>query len=230
MCPVPCPQQCGVCALNQRTGQRCGVWACTAYRPALVGKWGCASMQGCCSDAPLLLCQRLTLGPAACLLPPQAGLLVCQRLGLNPEPDTLSTAACLQVLWEETNGDAIITTGVGQHQMWAAQWYKYTEPRRWVPLCLMWPGMAACQGSSKSAAGRQLALTGALMPTAALMHQRPRDCRQKGSALAHRAGAAHFERGYRRLLRLLQACLQVPTAVPSAARHARLWWPGCTCA
>lgn len=38
----------------------------------------------------------------------------------------------LQTLCEETNGEAIITTGVGQHQMWAAQWYKYNEPRRWA--------------------------------------------------------------------------------------------------
>lgn len=49
----------------------------------------------------------------------------------------LLTSACtsccvLQTLCEETNGEAIITTGVGQHQMWAAQWYKYNEPRRWA--------------------------------------------------------------------------------------------------
>ena len=40
--------------------------------------------------------------------------------------------ACVQTLCEETKGEAIITTGVGQHQMWAAQWYKYNEPRRWA--------------------------------------------------------------------------------------------------
>jgi acetolactate synthase-1/2/3 large subunit len=38
----------------------------------------------------------------------------------------------VEVLCEETNGEAIITTGVGQHQMFAAQWYKFREPRRWV--------------------------------------------------------------------------------------------------
>lgn len=37
-----------------------------------------------------------------------------------------------QVLYEESKGEAIITTGVGQHQMFAAQWYPLCEPRRWV--------------------------------------------------------------------------------------------------
>jgi acetolactate synthase-1/2/3 large subunit len=37
-----------------------------------------------------------------------------------------------QVLYEESKGEAIITTGVGQHQMFAAQWYPFGEPRRWV--------------------------------------------------------------------------------------------------
>ena len=37
-----------------------------------------------------------------------------------------------QVLSEETKGQAIITTGVGQHQMWASQFYDYIEPRQWV--------------------------------------------------------------------------------------------------
>lgn len=36
----------------------------------------------------------------------------------------------IEMLYEESNGDAIITTGVGQHQMWAAQWYKYKFPRQ----------------------------------------------------------------------------------------------------
>ena len=40
--------------------------------------------------------------------------------------------AKLQVLHEETNGEALITTGVGQHQMWAAQWYKLKQPRQWA--------------------------------------------------------------------------------------------------
>ncbi|WOH05194.1 hypothetical protein DCAR_0624608 [Daucus carota subsp. sativus] len=38
----------------------------------------------------------------------------------------------IQVLDELTNGSAIISTGVGQHQMWAAQFYKYNRPRQWL--------------------------------------------------------------------------------------------------
>ena len=38
----------------------------------------------------------------------------------------------IEALYDLTKGDAYITTGVGQHQMWAAQWYKYKFPRQLV--------------------------------------------------------------------------------------------------
>ena len=38
----------------------------------------------------------------------------------------------IEKLYEVTKGDAIITTDVGQHQMWAAQYYKYTKPRTFL--------------------------------------------------------------------------------------------------
>ena len=38
----------------------------------------------------------------------------------------------IEMLHELTGGDAIITTGVGQHQMWSGQWYKYNEPRTFI--------------------------------------------------------------------------------------------------
>jgi acetolactate synthase-1/2/3 large subunit len=38
----------------------------------------------------------------------------------------------VQALYELTKGEAIITTGVGQHQMWAAQFYRFDEPRRYI--------------------------------------------------------------------------------------------------
>ncbi|MGB5806017.1 biosynthetic-type acetolactate synthase large subunit, partial [Castellaniella sp.] len=38
----------------------------------------------------------------------------------------------VQKLWEVTGGQAIVTSDVGQHQMWAAQYYPFPEPRRWI--------------------------------------------------------------------------------------------------
>jgi acetolactate synthase-1/2/3 large subunit len=38
----------------------------------------------------------------------------------------------VKVLYELTRGEAIIVTGVGQHQMWAAQFYRFDEPRRYI--------------------------------------------------------------------------------------------------
>ncbi|MFD2327919.1 biosynthetic-type acetolactate synthase large subunit [Cohnella sp. GCM10020058] len=38
----------------------------------------------------------------------------------------------VSMIHETTNGDAIVTTDVGQHQMWAAQYYPFNKPRSWV--------------------------------------------------------------------------------------------------
>jgi len=38
----------------------------------------------------------------------------------------------VEKLWEATNGEAYVTSDVGQHQMWAAQYYRFDEPRRWI--------------------------------------------------------------------------------------------------
>jgi acetolactate synthase-1/2/3 large subunit len=38
----------------------------------------------------------------------------------------------VEKLWEVTNGDAFVTSDVGQHQMWAAQFYRFDKPRRWI--------------------------------------------------------------------------------------------------
>jgi acetolactate synthase-1/2/3 large subunit len=38
----------------------------------------------------------------------------------------------VEKLYEVTQGDAFITSDVGQHQMWAAQYYKFNKPRRWI--------------------------------------------------------------------------------------------------
>jgi acetolactate synthase-1/2/3 large subunit len=38
----------------------------------------------------------------------------------------------VQAMYDVTGGDAIVTSDVGQHQMWAAQWYHFAKPRRWI--------------------------------------------------------------------------------------------------
>ncbi|MBK50317.1 MAG: biosynthetic-type acetolactate synthase large subunit [SAR202 cluster bacterium] len=48
------------------------------------------------------------------------------------ETDKLLPQYIIRELSEATKGKAIMVTGVGQHQMWAAQHYTYTEPRSWI--------------------------------------------------------------------------------------------------
>jgi acetolactate synthase-1/2/3 large subunit len=49
-----------------------------------------------------------------------------------PESDKVLQQFVIQKLWEETKGDAIVVTGVGQHQMWAAQFYLAKHPRSFI--------------------------------------------------------------------------------------------------
>ncbi|HVN16357.1 MAG TPA: biosynthetic-type acetolactate synthase large subunit [Anaerolineales bacterium] len=49
-----------------------------------------------------------------------------------PNDGKLYVAHLVHDLWEATNGGAIITTDVGQHQMWAAQYYFLEKPNRWI--------------------------------------------------------------------------------------------------
>lgn len=46
--------------------------------------------------------------------------------------ELLSPQWLLERVYETTNGEAIVTTDVGQHQMWAAQFYTFDRPNRWV--------------------------------------------------------------------------------------------------
>jgi len=48
------------------------------------------------------------------------------------EGEVILQQMVVETLYELTHGDAYITTGVGQHQMWAGQWYKYKFPRQFV--------------------------------------------------------------------------------------------------
>jgi len=56
----------------------------------------------------------------------------------------------IQSLFEATGGDAIVTSDVGQHQMWAAQYYDFPGPRRWINsggLGTMGFGLPAAMGA-----------------------------------------------------------------------------------
>jgi len=57
----------------------------------------------------------------------------------------------IQAIYEATNGKAIVTSDVGQHQMWAAQYYHFAEPRRWINsggLGTMGFGLPAAMGAA----------------------------------------------------------------------------------
>ena len=64
--------------------------------------------------------------------------------------DILTGPTAISKIYELTKGEAIITTDVGQHQMWAAQMYKYKEPRQLLTsggLGTMGYGLGACIGA-----------------------------------------------------------------------------------
>jgi acetolactate synthase-1/2/3 large subunit len=46
--------------------------------------------------------------------------------------DIIKPQYVLDTLYKITGGDAFVTSDVGQHQMWAAQYYKFDKPRRWI--------------------------------------------------------------------------------------------------
>ena len=64
--------------------------------------------------------------------------------------ERLSGPGLIEKIYELTKGDAIITTEVGQHQMWAAQYYKYKSPRQFLTsggLGTMGYGLGAAIGA-----------------------------------------------------------------------------------
>ena len=48
------------------------------------------------------------------------------------ESEHILQQEAIEVLYQESKGQALITTGVGQHQMWAAQFYRFREPRTYI--------------------------------------------------------------------------------------------------
>ena len=53
-------------------------------------------------------------------------------LSYDDTEDAIQPQHVIELLHKMTHGEAIITTGVGQHQMWAAQYYKFSEPRKLI--------------------------------------------------------------------------------------------------
>ena len=69
---------------------------------------------------------------------------------LNYDMKHLTGPAVVSKIYEQTKGEAIITTDVGQHQMWAAQYYNYKEPRHFLSsggLGTMGYGLGAAIGA-----------------------------------------------------------------------------------
>jgi acetolactate synthase-1/2/3 large subunit len=50
----------------------------------------------------------------------------------DSEDTEIKPQRMIETMWEATGGNAIVTSDVGQHQMWAAQYYHFPRPRRWI--------------------------------------------------------------------------------------------------
>jgi len=73
-----------------------------------------------------------------------------EKFPLTYNQKELTGPFIIEKIYEITNGDAIITTDVGQHQMWAAQFYKFKNPRTFLTsggLGTMGYGLGACIGA-----------------------------------------------------------------------------------
>ncbi len=61
-----------------------------------------------------------------------AGLKQTHALNYEKEGDLIQPHAVIEALDAVTKGEAIVSTGVGQHQMWAAQYFNFKHPRLWL--------------------------------------------------------------------------------------------------
>jgi len=74
-----------------------------------------------------------------------------EKYPLGYNQDVLTCPYVIEQIDKATEGDAVITTDVGQHQMWAAQYYHYTKPRTFLSsggLGTMGYGLGACIGAA----------------------------------------------------------------------------------
>lgn len=73
-----------------------------------------------------------------------------EKYPLDYDRSTLSGPMIIEEIYRQTKGEAIISTDVGQHQMWAAQYYQYTKPHTLLTsggLGTMGYGLGACIGA-----------------------------------------------------------------------------------
>ncbi|MDB4847228.1 biosynthetic-type acetolactate synthase large subunit [Candidatus Pseudothioglobus singularis] len=71
-------------------------------------------------------------------------------LAYAKSPGVIKPQSVIEALYEVTEGNAIVTSDVGQHQMWAAQYYPFDEPRQWINsggLGTMGFGLPAAMGA-----------------------------------------------------------------------------------
>jgi acetolactate synthase-1/2/3 large subunit len=81
-------------------------------------------------------------------------------LKYDRDSDQIKPQHVLETLYEVTGGDAFVTSDVGQHQMWAAQFYKFDQPRRWINsggLGTMGFGLPAAMGVQLAHPGEAVA-------------------------------------------------------------------------
>ncbi len=80
-------------------------------------------------------------------------------LSYKPDPKVIKPQQLIEEIARQTNGDVIVATDVGQHQMWAAQFFPFTRPREWITsggLGTMGYGMPAAIGAQIGRPERQV--------------------------------------------------------------------------
>jgi acetolactate synthase-1/2/3 large subunit len=56
----------------------------------------------------------------------------------DSEDSEIKPQRMIEAMYEVTGGEAIVTSDVGQHQMWCAQYFHFTQPRQWINLAPRW--------------------------------------------------------------------------------------------
>jgi acetolactate synthase-1/2/3 large subunit len=83
-----------------------------------------------------------------------------RSLDYKKEDGIIKPQTVIETLYDVTKGEAIVTSDVGQHQMWAAQYYLFDEPRRWINsggLGTMGFGLPAAMGAKLAVPDRDVA-------------------------------------------------------------------------